>query len=517
MTATTPTATRPSPLLHRLPALPLLVALWLTLRVAFFEGLWGYDDLYHVHFALDPGAPRDVWEARLLYNALLIGAYALFGHAEWTYALPTLLASLALLLVVYFTARRLYGPGAAFTAGLLVAAMPHDVVFSTDPMANPLAVAFAAAGTALVLTGDDRRRTLLAGAAFGAAVSTHLSTALYFGPMLVACALTHERPRALRRAAALAGTAFAAFALIDGTLFWLVAGDPLGRLALVTATHLEIQEYTVPPFLPSGAWNPEWFTWPVRELAFSKQFGFLLSAPLVVAALRWRRLDRTGRFLAATLFGGWLYINFGTQHPLDYAPLNHQWRYWHPLAVPACLLAVHALGLLRRRAARAALLAVVLAPWPVALLASGPWGQNVEITRELIAYAHAHPDRTFVTDPYTYDEMVVLGELRAPPNVTLFTGPPGDEPVFGRPPPETRPAMGPGDYLVLVNRLNFGRPKSARFERFVRAHLEVVPVTPPAWRAIARLLPAAVRRDHPWLVRKPPAEVGRFAGRRTPE
>jgi hypothetical protein len=475
-------------------AVPLLVGAWLLLRVVFFEGLWGYDDLYHVHFAMRPRVPIDVWEGRLFYNALLIAAYRLFGAAEWALALPTMLSSLGFVLVTWWAARRLAGDAAGLLAGLLAATCAQDVAMATDPIAAAQENAFAAAGTALALTGRPR----LAGAAFGAAIASHLTAAFYFGPFLLAFAAFGDR----RRIPALLGAAIGTYVLLDPLPEWILSGDPLHYLHLVQSTHLEHQPYTLPPFLPSGAWNPAWFWWPPATFLFSKAFGLLLSLPVGFALLRWRRIERVDRLLVVLILGGWAWINWGTQLPYAYQPLNHQVRYWYPLAMPACVLAARMVRHVRRRRAWAA---VLLAPGPLLLLASGSWGQNVEISRELMAYAQAHPERAFATDAYTYDEMLILSDLAPPPNVTVL---PGDAPEFGHP-----PAGPPENAELLVNALQLGRPKAARLERLLAA-AERAPISAPTWRTFAYLLPERMRAAHPSLMRRPPAEVAHVASPR---
>jgi len=83
-------------------------AIWLGFRIAFFQGLWGFDDLYHVNYALHlDHVPRNHWEARLLYNGLRALSICSLGFAERVLALPTLLGSLAFTLGTWWAARRL--------------------------------------------------------------------------------------------------------------------------------------------------------------------------------------------------------------------------------------------------------------------------------------------------------------------------------------------------------------------------------------------------------------------------
>lgn len=482
--------------------LPGVFALWLGLRLAFFEGLWGYDDLYHVRWAVHPRVPADVWEARLLFNGLLLAAYRAFGFAEWVFALPTLLGSLLFVGATTWAAWRLRGERAAMLAGVLASILAGDVLRATDPMANPVGNGFAALGTALVVAGRGRRALIGGGVALGLAVYTHLAHLFYVAPFGLAVAL-HDWPRRRwREAFAVLAVAGATAAVLDLGVFWVVAGDPLHHLGLLRRTHLEIQQYVIPPRLPDGSWNPEWFTWPFARLLFSKDFALFLSLPLAVVAATWRRQPRPARLLAAILVCFWAWVSFGTQHPLAYAPLDHQVRYWHPMALPAVLLAVFALGALERRRRRAALAALVL-PVPLLLLSSGPWGQNVEISRELMAHAAAHPETIFATDPYTYDEMYVLNGCAPPANVTVLRGFP--DPEFHRPPDAARLDPEQPGLEVLFNPLNMGRVRTRDFERLVAERLERRPISEARPRAIAALLPPALWDEHPWLVRKPPA------------
>jgi hypothetical protein len=480
-------------------------AVWVVLRVVFFEGLWGYDDLYHVNWATHPRVPVDVWEARVLYNGLLWLSRAAFGFHEWVFALPTMLASLMIAGTAAWAARRLYGDTAAVLAALLVATMAGDVIRASDPMANPLGAGFAAIGTALLVTGRGRRALVGAGVALGFSVYSHLATLFYVGPVALAWAL-HDRPRQRWREAflVLAVAGVTSLALETGVM-WVTTGKPLLHLELVKHTHLEIQQYVIAPHLADGAWNPEWFTWPFVTYFFSKDWALFLSLPVLLTLVRWRRTPPAARFLALAVLIAWAWLSFGTQHPLAYAPLDHQTRYWHALVLPAVLLAVHAYRATRRRMGRVALLGALVLPMPLILLSSGPWGQNVEISRELLAHAEAHPEQVFATDPYSYDEMYVLNGCAPPSNVTVLAGFPAPE--FHRPGPEQRLDPSRPDVQVLFNALNMGRVRTADFERYVDEHLVRRPIAPAAYRLIAALLPRSMREQHAWFVRKPAAEI----------
>jgi hypothetical protein len=481
-----------------------VVGVWLALRLVFFEGLWGYDDLYHVNWAVHPRVPVDVWEARLLFNGLLWVSHALFGFSEAAFSLPTMLGSLMILGSALWAAGRLLDGHAALLAGLGVATLAGDILRATDPMANPLSAGFASVGMAALVTspGFATRRAAAAGVALGLSVYTHLATLFVVLPIVAAWAFA-ERTRARALAAAFVlGVAGATSLVLELGVMGLVAGDPLLHPKLLSSTHLQIQQYVVPPRLPDGAWNPEWFTWPIQNLILSKDFGLFLSLPVGLALPRWRALSAERRFLVGCVLLGWMWLSFGTQHPLSYAPLDHQTRYWHALAMPAVVLAVATFRTLESVWARRGYVLALLAPMPLILLGSGSWGQNVEVSRALLTYAQASPERVFVTDPYTYDEMYALVGCAPPPaNVRVPLGQP--DPEFYKPPQSTRVDLKTPDLAVLVNVLNYGRVRSEALGRLVETELVATPVGEPAWRPFARLLPESLRAQHPWMMRHP--------------
>jgi hypothetical protein len=481
-----------------------LFGLWLALRIVFFEGLWGYDDLYHVNWAVHPRVPVDVWEARLLFNGLLWVSHALFGFSEAAFSLPTMLGSLMILGSALSAAGRLLDGRAALLAGFGVAILAGDILRATDPMANPLSAGFASVGIAALLTSPTlaSRRAAVAGVALGLSVYTHLATLFAVLPIVAAWALA-ERTRARALAAAFVlCVAGATSVVLELGVMGLVSGDPLLHPKLLSSTHLQIQQYIVPPHLPDGTWNPEWFTWPFQNLILSKDFGLFLSLPVGLALLRWRALSSEVRFLVGCVLLGWFWLSFGTQHPLGYAPLDHQTRYWHALAMPGVVLAVAMYRTLSGVWTRRGYVAALVVPMPLILLGSGSWGQNVEVSRTLLAYAQASPERVFVTDPYTYDEMYVLVGCAPPPaNVRVPLGLP--EPEFHKPPRSAGVDLNSPDLAVLVNVLNYGRVRSEALGRLVETELVSTPIGEPAWRHFARLLPDDVRAQHPWMMRHP--------------
>jgi hypothetical protein len=54
--------------------------------------------------------------------------------------------------------------------------------------------------------------------------------------------------------------------------------------------------------------------------------------------------------------------------------------------------------------------------------AGGRWGSDVDVSRELLSYARAHPDENFLTDVATMNHMYTLGGFTLPANVVCLNG-----------------------------------------------------------------------------------------------
>jgi len=188
---------------------------------------------------------------------------------------------------------------------------------------------------------------------------------------------------------------------------------------------------------------------------------------------------------------GWLFTNFLSQSPFAYLPLDRQMRYWYPLALPACFLAIAVStsmtpGLLRRL-----YLSLLFVPLPLLLATAGPWGQNVEVSRELLAHSLMHPELQFATDVYTYEEMMVLGDGLPPENLVVFGRSAGSfSRGFVRTYSMTLEERGvnSGDSLhLLINELNLPREKARELDLTI-SPLTAIEISEPTPRLLVRPL-----------------------------
>ena len=104
--------------------------------------------------------------------------------------LPSLLASMASIALVYALSRRIFrNPHTGIIAALLLALSPFDILFASTAFTDPLMVALVLAA----LTAAASRRPGLAGLLSGLAIATKQQGLLYL-PLVVAVALLAPRP-----------------------------------------------------------------------------------------------------------------------------------------------------------------------------------------------------------------------------------------------------------------------------------------------------------------------------------
>ncbi|HYC95515.1 MAG TPA: glycosyltransferase family 39 protein [Sphingomicrobium sp.] len=222
-----------------LPLLPfVLLAAFVALNPVGFIG-GDADDLQYLNAARcwvdhGPCLPLDHWQGRWPIIAPLAAAISWLGEARWVVALPTLIASLACLALVYGIGRQLFDRTAAVIATSLLAIAPVFVLQSLDPNVDSIELAFVLGGFAAMLRGRDGDSLLwpaLCGLSFGLALQSR-ETALAIAPMaIIAFALAHPLRRGPKPWLIGAAAVTLPFA-VEAILFAVQTGDPLWRRRL---------------------------------------------------------------------------------------------------------------------------------------------------------------------------------------------------------------------------------------------------------------------------------------------
>jgi len=275
-----------------------LLAAWLVMRVAFFEGFWGVDDLHHVRFALAMDhPPENHWETRLPVNALLWGSFQLFGFSDVSVALPSLLGSLLFLLSGVMMSWRLWrSPRMTAWVGLLLAVLPGDVLFSTTPGARIFATGLFCLAATLLMTRTGWASLVVSGVLFGLAIWSHLFVLFYVGIVLLCVAGFRLRP--WRQAAAGLVLSVVMFAGPSMAIDAIWTGDPLHSFHVAKTSHLAgvtIDVHARHIHNDQGGVDPMFFVRPVKDLLFSKEANLLgLAAVVGGIVLAWRGRRGTG-------------------------------------------------------------------------------------------------------------------------------------------------------------------------------------------------------------------------------
>jgi len=383
----------------------------LVLRLILFTGLQGADDVLYSSSAwhMSRGETRpgpDLFRTRLAYVGPIALLYRIFGANVIGLILPSLAASLALVLLAYALGRTLYSDAVARVAAVFAALMPLEVFYATTASTDLVLAAWIGTGTWLLCRAEPSRgHAVLAGLAWGAAHLTKES-----GLLLTLPAAAFLWTRARRSSLLIAGLTAASVVGLELLAYGVFEGTPLYRVQLARSTqsgpggssmgflgHLAA--------LPSFCLNP-------LDAAFPFGGGLpALSLAGCVWAL-WRDRSRSGRSAAWWLATG-LVLTLFPISLFPYRPaLQLQARMFAVLVIPGALLAA------------AFLVEGVGSRWPRAAWIAGACGillslacavrihQDGRFLRGGVEWAHRkladHPGVAVVTDPRTAELLRLL-------------------------------------------------------------------------------------------------------------
>jgi hypothetical protein len=144
---------------------------------------WGLD-IASGHDLLVSGSAVDKPPLFLYVQAL---SFVLFGPTEVAARLPSLVASLASVGLIYALGRSLYGQGTGLLAAGLLAASPYAILFAPTAFTDPLMVACVLAGCLAAVRG----RWGWAGIALGLAAMTK-QQGIFFAPLAIGLGLAEN-------------------------------------------------------------------------------------------------------------------------------------------------------------------------------------------------------------------------------------------------------------------------------------------------------------------------------------
>jgi len=450
-----------------------VAGVWIAARAAFWVGYAGADDQYYARYAyLLHRPPMNHMEFRLPLVGAMGASFRLLGPTELAACLPTLLGSAALLAAVaWFVDWPRICNWQTNGSVLLAATIPLDVTFCTVPGPGTLVGGLTALGSVAILKGN--RLAGIAGALLlTLAFMTHL---LNFWYVAIFCftALAFDWRRFW--------VPVAACVVLSGALLagecatyeqWL--GDAGARFRTFGT---QTGEGGIPVDARAGGSHLRFFLMPLQILLLSKHFGVGLAVMTLAGFAAWKRLQVEARVLLLATFLFWFWLGYGTNVPWAYRPPSRGMHYYTPLILGVCALGPMALGLIfqKRRWVAQVAVAGMLGLHLLALLAGGRWGQNVDVSRELLAYCRQHPQRTFLADVYTVNEMYLLGGFALPENVVCVQSENVRHDLLANKEPQGPqvefPAH-PGPDAILMNHERLETPPEPAFREFVKAARE---------------------------------------------
>ena len=414
-------------------AVAFMIAVWLVARIVFWVGFVGSDDLFYARFAvLHDRPPLNVFEFRWLAVGLIRACVQLLGVSEFAASLPSLLGSAA---VVCATASVVGWPvrltWVTQSAVLMACLLPLDVAMASWPGATMVSAGLLASGAAMVLRSEGQWR-FLGSFLLALSFSGYTITFYYVAIFCLACLVIDRRAYARPVAAcvALAASLLVAELLVMALFF----DDPMLRLKAVTGVVTEYHHDAVLNAQASAAaFTDPWV--PVRILLFDKPFGLSMLAMVLAGAVTWRRLTAIQRTLFVTTIGYWFWLGFGSSVPWAYRPIPNSYHYFTPVSFGVAALTP---GLVQEVLARRRLIAplVVSALIVVQILClgvSGRWGQHYDVSRELLRYTSSHPERTYLADIQTLNDMYVENGFELPANVVCLDTPAADHLLINEP------------------------------------------------------------------------------------
>lgn len=367
-----------------------------------YTGFFGSDEVTYMESALRP--LRGDWTLddyvganRIGVNLPMAAFVALFGPHEWAFALWSLVASVAEVLLVCWAAWRLAGERAALWAGLLMATLPAHVHFAGRVMADaPLALCITSAFV-LFLEAEVRRWSagyLLAGVAAGLSFLVKPVTLFVFA-ILLAYPLVERRWdwrwlwMGMGLAVAMAGNGLAYLAMTGRFWFVFESMQARSRSGYMEEGAADGTIEDDPWFYPLYLFGKVYHTGLVGPLALAGLIGLALSrirptrAPLAQFGTGFLVLWGVG--LIAIL--SFLPVSL---RPLTFVP--KQTNYILIFVAPLCVLGGIALAAWSRRWTAVAGLAAMSGGVMLALLLQASVAAFVANSRATLELVRVRPD-----------------------------------------------------------------------------------------------------------------------------
>jgi len=336
--------------------LPVILLFALIIRLSFFSGITGGDDLAYleeIHKTytgnFEPASSH--WGLRLGFILPSLLCVYLFGFNEAALALFPLVCSVAHILLIYAAARLLVNEKTALLSAFLMAFFPLDVFFATMIFLDTPLALFMGLSAFYFIKGDIEDKTayyVLSGLFLGLAYLIK-ETGLYITLFFIGSIIIEKKIR-LKYGVVILSFLFIFF--LEFSYYYLRTGNPVYRLSVAEGGHhtmmetLEKKHNNIPK---KGFFKEDvsevlvlrgnnWYIEPFFMLATNQEFGFFYYFILPIMTYFLVKKDKKIKIVMIWMIPMFIYILYGTTNPFSFSPLRRWPRYLTPVTAPALII-----------------------------------------------------------------------------------------------------------------------------------------------------------------------------------
>ncbi len=340
--------------------LSLILLFALIIRLSFFSGITGGDDLAYleeIHKSymgnFEPASSH--WGLRLGFILPSLLSVYLFGFNEAALALFPLICSVAHILLIYALARLLLNEKTAMLSAFLMAFFPLDVFFATMIFLDTPLALFMGLTAFCFIKGEHSGKTayyVISGLFLGWAYLTK-ETGLYITLFFIVYAIAEKKIR-LKYGVVIISFLFVVF--LEFGYYYLKTGNPAYRFSVIEGGHHSMIKTLEKKYDDISGTDQEkdffkkdvsevlilrgnnWYIEPLFMLTTNQEFGFFYYFILPITMYFLIKKDRKTRILMIWMLPLLIYILYGSTNPFSFSPLRRWPRYLAPVTVPALII-----------------------------------------------------------------------------------------------------------------------------------------------------------------------------------
>ncbi len=341
------------------------ITLVVALQLVYFTGVVSSDDVGYLNIVwltqegrLPDNLPTNQFFARFTFWKTIHLAVAILPEKPWAMVLPSMAASLGVLLILRAFARRHLDPRMSLVAMLAFGLVPINVVLASTAMPEMVATALGWSGVYLAAAALLERRTpraawrcLAGGLLIAAGYNAKETVALFVPGLILFVLLSAARYGWAWRRAGFLALGAGLWLGFEAVLWWQWTSDPWFHLHVVSRSQ---QHYLGSPVeQPLTTLLLEWtdyLRWLVDPRSLLAPMGMVLLAGVVYGLVKRNALSS---LLLCVVVPPLVYLSVGSTDLSSYRPVIHQPRYVVPLLPGMALLTALLIGRIWRAG-----------PWP---------------------------------------------------------------------------------------------------------------------------------------------------------